>query len=542
MLNRVVNRKKPAPAAPPPHDPWKLRRERHWRLLYRGKDKKLHFHGQQPDEFVRMVVRKHKWFLVQPALPFIGSIALFLLVTAGALRLPQLGVLWVVVDGAAIMLMIVTGVWFLWRDFIVWWFNVDIITNKRLIRWSGFLSPSRKEYPTEKIQQIAVDARETLGEILLGYGDLHLYIVGGEIDMKQIPHPKEVRDEIEGITDDIKANKKPDPKPPVPADPEIAKVLADLGKQKEKPKPPDPDSKYPPLHKDRRIGPRRTFGGPLRIVCDVRYAYGESTVMYIQHSWFVLFQRMVLPVLALLLVLPLTVYVPSTSMLPRSFDTMWWGFFALVIVGLLVYLAIVYINYADDVYILTNRRIIDIERKLMFLYEDRMTVDYKNIRDIRVILPNALLTLLDIGNVYIETPGNSPDVVFRMVRHPLSIQDKINQIKGLKDQADKIEAENNRKKELHMWFGTVLTTQEQEQSQKTPTTSKGAPNVCKMDLFEAMEKADEQGLNIVVVGEEPVTSEYGQVVHQNPPPGTLIEVGGELQVWLGRRVTPADII
>ncbi len=408
MLNRVTNRKKAAPAAPPPHDPWKLRRERHWRLLYRGKDKKLHFHGQQPDEFVKMVVRKHKWFLVQPALPLIGAIVLFLLVTIGALRLHQLGALWGILEGCAILLIIVTGVWFLWRDFIVWWFNVDIITNKRIIRWSGFLSPARKEYPIEKIQQIAVDARETPSEILLGYGDLHLYIVGGEIDIKQVWRPQKVREAIDEITNDFKASKKAEPTPPVPADPELAKVLAELGKQKEKPKPPDPDSKYPPLHKDRRIGPRRTFGGPLRIVCDVRYSYGKSTAMYIQHSVFVLLQRIALPVLALLIVFPLTIYISSSALLNHSLMNLWWSFFGLLIAGLLVYIAIAWINYVDDVYILTNKRIVEIERKLMFLYETRMDVDYKNIRDIRVALPNFLMNLLDIGNVYIETPGNNP--------------------------------------------------------------------------------------------------------------------------------------
>ena len=542
MLNRVVNRKKTAPAAPVPQDPWKPHRQRHWRLIYRGKDKKLHFHGQEKDETVIMVVRKHKWFLVRPAFPFIGAVLLFLLVTSLALKFPSLGPLVGLLEGLSVLLMIVAGLWFLWRDFIVWWYNVDIITNKRLIRWSGLLSPSRKEIPTEKIQQMAVDSMETLGEILLGYGDLHLYIVGGEIDIKQISHPKEVRDALEGITDEIKAKKKPDPPPPVPVDPEIAKVLAELGKQKDKPKPPDPDSKYPPLHKDRRLGPRRTFGGPFRIVCDVRYAFGESTVMYIQHSWFVLVQRMAPPIIALLVVLPLSVYIPSTSILSRSLYSFWWPFLGLVIVGLLIYLLITYINWVDDVYILTNRRIIDIERKLMFLYEDRMDVEYKNIRDIRVKLPNFLMTLLDIGNVYVETPGNSPDVVFEMVRHPLFIQDKINELKGLKEKVDKIEDENKRKKELQTWFGTVITTQEQAQSQQSLHGSKSVPNVRGMDLFEAMEQADAFGLEVVVLGEEPVQSDFGKVVHQNPPHGTLMEAGGELQVWLGRRLTPADII
>jgi uncharacterized membrane protein YdbT with pleckstrin-like domain len=538
MLSRVIRRNKPVAATPPPNDPWKPHRQRHWRILYRGKDKKPHFHGQQPDESVTLVVRKHKWFLVRPALPLIGAIAVFLLVSAGAIRIPSLGILWGLLEGGAVILMIATGAWFAWRDLVVWYYDVNIITNKRLIIWRGFLNPSRKEMELEKIQLVALE-QKTFTELFLGYGNLHLYIVGSEIVLKQVPRPKRVREAIEGLTDDIKANKKPDSPPPVPADPVMAEVLTKLGKPKDIPKPPDPDAKYPPLRDGRRIGPRRTFGGPFRIVCDVRYSWGESTVMYIQHSWFVLVQRMFIPVFALLIVLPLTVYAPYNNLLARSLN-LWWFILGLLILGLLVYMIIVYINWVDDVYILTNRRIIDIERKLMFLYEARMDIEYKNIRDVRVTLPNLLLNILDIGDVEVETPGSSPNVVFKMVHHPLFIQDKINELKGLKDKVDKIKGENDRKKELQTWFGSVLTTLEKERPQET--TSKGAPNLQGMDLFTAMEKAGEVGLEVVVLGEEPTHSQVGQVMYQSPPHGTLVEAGGELQVWLGRRPTPADVI
>lgn len=541
MLNRIVKRNKPVAvaAAPPEQDPWKPHRQRHWRILYRGKDKKPHFHGQKPDESVTLVVRKHKWFLVRPALPFIGAIAAFLLISAGALRLPSLGILWGLLEGAAVILMIVTGAWFAWRDLVVWWYDVDIITDKRLIMWRGFLNPSRKETELEKIQLVALD-QKTFGELFLRYGNLHLYIVGSEIILKHVPRPKRVREAIEGLTDEIRAKKKPDPPPPVPADPVMAEVLTKLGKPKDIPKPPDPDAKYPPLRDGRRIGPRRTFGGPFRIVCDVRYSWGESTVMYIQHSWFVLAQRMFLPVFVLLIVLPLTVYVPYSSFLSRSLG-LWFFILGLIILGLLVYILIVYINWVDDVYILTDKRIIDIERKLMFLYESRVDVEYKVIRDIKVTLPNLLLNLFDIGDVEVETPGTSENLVFKMVRHPLFIQDKINELKGLKEKVDKIKGENDRKKELQTWFGTVLTTQEQR-PQETSTSSKGAPNLQGMDLFDAIEKAGEVGLEVVVLGEEPTYTNVGQVMYQSPPHGTLVEAGGELQVWLGRRPTPADII
>src|SRR5437899_13077981 len=89
-----------SPTTPPP-DPWQPRRYHWgWRRIRRGKDKKLHFPGQEADETVKKVVHRHWLFLVRPALPFIAAVAVTILVMWGYITLPGAGPLWSVLGVA----------------------------------------------------------------------------------------------------------------------------------------------------------------------------------------------------------------------------------------------------------------------------------------------------------------------------------------------------------------------------------------------------------------------------------------------------------
>src|SRR5438132_13801511 len=65
----------PVSPVPPPQNAWSPRRYHWgWRHIRREKDKQLHFPGQEADETVTRVARRHWLFLVRPALPFIASV------------------------------------------------------------------------------------------------------------------------------------------------------------------------------------------------------------------------------------------------------------------------------------------------------------------------------------------------------------------------------------------------------------------------------------------------------------------------------------
>jgi hypothetical protein len=185
---------------------------------------------------------------------------------------------------------------------------------------------------------------------------------------------------------------------------------------------------------------------------------------------------------------------------------------ALLVMGLIT------INYVDDVFILTNKRVIDIERKFVIFFEARVEAEYKNIRDTRVKITNIFQNMFDVGSVYVETPGNNPDINMTLIDHPFFIADKINQIKSFSDKVKGAKDKNARQEELAKWFTNVVAVLEKKM------VSRGVPNLQTLDLWTATEMAAEAGMKVVPVGEDDSYPQIqpGRIVSQDPIPGTLI--------------------
>ncbi|HEY0753848.1 MAG TPA: PH domain-containing protein [Ktedonobacteraceae bacterium] len=479
------------------------------RQIRRDENKKLTFKGQDQDEEVKMVVRQHPFFLIKPALPALVSLILLAVVLSLFIRTPSLAPVWTLLTGSLILIFLIATSIFIWRYFINWWMNIDIITNKRVIVCRGFLLPTRKVTTLDKIVQISVE-QKTFSRILFQFGDVHLYITGSDYVMRDVPKPHEVRDAVHGVHQDFKQKAKPAKELPKLKDPEMSKLITELGRKEKVPELPDADKAFSQAHDLTHLRrPLRRFGGPLRLAANVTYSSDEHTVMYIQRSKWLLAFRLALPTLGLLASVVTTFVVTQIAIFTVILAVIMLG-----IMGLLT------INFVDDVFILTNKRIIDIERKFIFFFEERIEAEYKNIKDTKIQVTNVFQLMLDVGNLLIETPGNNPDIKMTLIDHPFFIADRINQMKSFKDKADKAKDHNRRQDELIGWFTNVAFVLEKKM------ISKGVPDFQRMDFWSAASMAAEIGMKVIPVGEDDSYPqiEPGHIVSQVPLPGTLMDI------------------
>lgn len=96
-------------------------------------------------------------------------------------------------------------------------------------------------------------------------------------------------------------------------------------------------------------------------------------------------------------------------------DPLVWFLFSLYILLILVLTFAVWINYRLDVWVITTRRIVDIEQRGLF---NRETSEFllDRVQDITSEIPNMIATLLDFGTMTIHTAGEKSFLVREVPR------------------------------------------------------------------------------------------------------------------------------
>ncbi|MEI8060852.1 MAG: PH domain-containing protein [Candidatus Berkelbacteria bacterium] len=152
---------------------------------------------------------------------------------------------------------------------------------------------------------------------------------------------------------------------------------------------------------------------------------GERVFLLIRRHWIVFATIIFFVAVLLVPVLVLVAYWASNpdvfSGPIGNFAIIIGGSYTLTALGLLLY---GFVNYYLDVYIVTNKRIVDIKQKGFFSREIA-ELHLHQIQDVEAEVEGFLQTLIHFGSIHIQTAGERENFIFEDVPHPYTLAKQI---------------------------------------------------------------------------------------------------------------------
>lgn len=385
------------------------------------------------------LVRRH-WIVpvtnVVPLVFFVLLIALLLLIGEGSF--PS-GLLHNIATYGGLVAIVLLSLWAVYR-YVDWWNDTYEVTNQAVIHSERqlFFSEERYEIPLQQIQNVNI-LISALGR-LLGYGDVSIDTAAarGQIDFTKIPDPAFVQSLIQSASAQARSGQR------VQIRESIRQKLEDqLNPERLKPAipgsvliRPEPETPRPS-----RLGRFGTLRGWFP-----RFEIREADRVTWRKHWINLVVRTGLPGLALFLASYL-VFAFTLAFLSETFGqgsplelppVSWFGFqgwlfFVLLVLWITAFLWFLYqyIDWRNDIYILTENEIIDVERELamfpfFFLYtENRRQASLANVQFVDFRIPHPVAMILRYGDVVIQTAGAEGILTFLTVSNPSHVHQEI---------------------------------------------------------------------------------------------------------------------
>jgi membrane protein YdbS with pleckstrin-like domain len=311
-------------------------------------------------------------------------------------------------------LAVLLGLATLWT-YAVWYYDIYVVTDRRLLDFARkpLIYERRDEAQLTKLQDVRVEFPNPLA-LLLDFGTVQVQTAGsrGTIKCSLVPHPRQVQARILQLA--VAAQQKVAVGAEVP---EASQMRAYLGMTtSEDPSAVSNVAGAPAFSRStlQPLGWRGYLHTLLRPTLEV--APGDR--VWRKHWW---------------------VLMRTTAVSGGLFNAgiilgvvMVWklGFvawlavpLAMVIVGGIWNLWNV-IDWQNDLYILTDDRIIDLD-KVPLISEDRREARLQQIQDVHYVMPRFINRLLDFGDVEVETAGRIGGFTFHSVPHPRQVQAEI---------------------------------------------------------------------------------------------------------------------
>ena len=148
---------------------------------------------------------------------------------------------------------------------------------------------------------------------------------------------------------------------------------------------------------------------------------GEEVICRARRHWFVIFLEFLFLLVMATAPALLQSFIPFLGGLFFFAYSLW-----LVAVWILGFVA--WTNFYLDVWIITNQRVIDIEQK-GFFHREVASCHLEDVQDITTNIAGLIPTLLNYGDLRIQTAGESREFLLTLAARPDFVKQKINEAK-----------------------------------------------------------------------------------------------------------------
>ncbi len=378
-------------------------------------------------EIVLVNTRRH-WYAMAARLwlPLVAAIVMFV---AGlvVLRFNPLGTGTIASVGLLILCAVWTLGWGIWV-LLDWSNDHYIVTNKRVIHIEKvvFLFEEREEALIEQITNVA-EQGNGLAARLFGFTDLQVETAGRRVDVNFTfaPRAKRVRqqvfEQINRVRDRVAFEKRERVRTGIRDElwNRLAPQLAGGGSEGATAG--ETAAQAAPVQRERAFRRVRYSGIGERLHqwfgLEVE---GPHQVTWRKH-WFVLFRRIDEPVFGILLLLmiaflhlsgivPVRVFGPAILSLPVKVGV--GAAWMLIFMGALAWAWYRYADWSNDIYRVTDDRVIDIEKSPFGLRTRSIETTLDRVQDVSYVRQGIVANMFDYGNVIIETAGAGRFVFF----------------------------------------------------------------------------------------------------------------------------------
>jgi len=158
----------------------------------------------------------------------------------------------------------------------------------------------------------------------------------------------------------------------------------------------------------------------------IQLSEGEQIIAVLHRNWFHIAKQYVSVLLMLIVVFGALISVPI--FFPDAFGADIRNVIALLenlfLMGVWIYGFMIWIDYWFDIWIMTNQRVINIEQEGMFR-RVASELNYAKIQDVTAQVEGFFQTVINYGDVQVQTAGTEEKFLFRTISDPNKVKEMI---------------------------------------------------------------------------------------------------------------------